>query len=57
VLQVSGGPASSRDAPGFDAGRLPRLQVIGENLAKELDRIEKTRYVAGGPAGARAGKP
>lgn len=56
VLQVSGGPASSRDAPGFDAGRLPRLQVIGENLAKELDRIEKTRYVAGGPAGARAGK-
>jgi peptidoglycan/xylan/chitin deacetylase (PgdA/CDA1 family) len=43
VLQVSGGPAPSREAPGFDPGRLPRLQVIGDNLAKELDRIEKTR--------------
>jgi hypothetical protein len=47
VLEVSGGPASGRDAPGFDPGRLPRIQVIGDNLARELDRIEKTRYVAG----------
>jgi hypothetical protein len=47
VLEVSGGPAPSRDAPGFDPGRLPRVQVIGDNLAKELDRIERTRYVAG----------
>lgn len=48
VLQVSGGPALSKAAPEFDPGRLPRVQVIGDNLAKELDRIEKTRYVAGG---------
>ena len=46
VLEVSGGPAPSRDVPGFDPGKLPRVQVIGDNLARELDRIEKTRYVA-----------
>jgi hypothetical protein len=48
VLEVSGGPAWSREAAGFDPGRLPRVQVIGDNLARELDRIEKTRYLAGG---------
>jgi hypothetical protein len=47
VLEVSGGPAPSRNAPGFDPGRLPRVQVIGDNLARELDRIETTRYIAG----------
>jgi hypothetical protein len=47
VLEVSGGPAPTRDAAGFDPGKLPRVQVIGDNLARELDRIEKTRYVAG----------
>jgi len=49
VLRVSGGPAPSKGAAGFDPGSLPRVQVIGENLAAELDRIEKTRYVEGGP--------
>jgi peptidoglycan/xylan/chitin deacetylase (PgdA/CDA1 family) len=47
VLEVSGGPAPTRDAAGFDPRKLPRVQVIGDNLARELDRIEKTRYVAG----------
>ena len=46
VLEVSGGPARTRDAPGFDPASLPRVQVIGDNLARELDRIETTRYVA-----------
>ncbi len=55
VLEVSGGPAWSRGAPGFDPGRLPRVQVIGDNLAQELDRIERTRYVSGGPADRRTG--
>jgi hypothetical protein len=55
VLEVSGGPAPSKGAPGFDPGKLPRLQVIGDNLAKELDRLEKTRYVEGGQPGRRAG--
>jgi hypothetical protein len=47
VLQVSGGPAVARGAPGFNPGSLPRVQVIGDNLRQELDRIESTRYVAG----------
>jgi hypothetical protein len=46
ILQVSGGPARSPRAPGFDPLRLPRIQVIGDNLAHELDRLEKDRYVA-----------
>ncbi len=46
ILQVSGGPARSPRALGFDPLRLPRIQVIGDNLARELDRLEKDRYVA-----------
>jgi peptidoglycan/xylan/chitin deacetylase (PgdA/CDA1 family) len=56
VLEVSGGPAPSKGAQGFDPGRLPRVQVIGDNLARELDRIEKTRYVEGGRRRERAGE-
>jgi hypothetical protein len=48
ILEVSGGPARSPRAPGFDPLRLPRIQVIGDNLARELDRVEKDRYVADG---------
>ena len=48
ILEVSGGPARSPHAPGFDPLRLPRIQVIGDNLARELDRLEKDRYVAAG---------
>ncbi|HEX2450084.1 MAG TPA: polysaccharide deacetylase family protein [Gemmatimonadales bacterium] len=47
VLRVSGGPAPTKGDPAFDPASLPRVQVIGDNLAHELDRIEKTRYVAG----------
>jgi hypothetical protein len=48
VLEVSGGAARSPAAPEFDPLRLPRIQVIGDNLARELDRLEKDRYVAAG---------
>jgi hypothetical protein len=48
ILEVSGGPARSPSGPGFDPLRLPRVQVIGDNLARELDRLEKDRYVADG---------
>ncbi|HEU5170548.1 MAG TPA: polysaccharide deacetylase family protein [Gemmatimonadales bacterium] len=48
VLRVSGGPAPGPYAPEFDPASLPRVQVIGENLAQELDRIERTRYVSDG---------
>jgi hypothetical protein len=46
ILEVSGGPARSPRSPGFDPLRLPRIQIIGDNLARELDRLEKDRYVA-----------
>ncbi len=54
VLEVAGGPAPSRGAPEFDPGSLPRVQVIGDNLARELDRIERTRYVSAGRGRERA---
>jgi polysaccharide deacetylase len=46
ILEVSGGPVKSPRAPGFDPLRLFRVQVIGDNLARELDHLEKDRYVA-----------
>jgi hypothetical protein len=46
ILEVAGGPVKSPHAPGFDPLRLFRIQVIGDNLARELDRFEKDRYVA-----------
>lgn len=48
ILEVSGGAARSPRSPDFDPLRLPRIQVIGDNLAHELDRLEKDRYVADG---------
>jgi hypothetical protein len=48
ILEVSGGAARSPESPEFDPLRLPRIQVIGDNLAHELDRLEKDRYVAAG---------
>jgi hypothetical protein len=52
ILEVAGGPVKSPRAPGFDPLRLFRVQVIGDNLARELDRLERDRYVADG-AGPR----
>ncbi|HEY6948295.1 MAG TPA: polysaccharide deacetylase family protein [Gemmatimonadales bacterium] len=46
ILEVAGPPARSPRAPGFDPLKLPRVQVVGDNLARELDRLEKDRYVA-----------
>ena len=48
ILEVAGGPAKSPKAPGFDPLRLPRVQIIGDNLGRELDRLEKDRYVSDG---------
>jgi peptidoglycan/xylan/chitin deacetylase (PgdA/CDA1 family) len=53
ILEVSGGAARSPGAPEFDPLRLPRIQVIGNNLARELDRLEKDRYVAAGSGPTR----
>ncbi|MHB1310833.1 MAG: polysaccharide deacetylase family protein [Gemmatimonadaceae bacterium] len=47
VLDVTGTTSRSPRDPSFDAGRIPRIQVIGDNLKGVLDRLEATRYVAG----------
>jgi len=44
VLDVTGPPSASPYDTAFHAGSIPRIQVIGDNLASWLDRIEKTRY-------------
>ena len=50
VLEVSGGPARSPHDPQFDAGRLPRVQVYGEELERILDQLDRSgnRYVSDG---------
>jgi len=48
VLGVTGGPALSPYDAAFNAGSIPRIQVIGDNLASWLDRIESSRYVSDG---------
>ena len=53
ILEVSGPPARSPRDPGFDALRLPRIQVVGDNLARELDRLDKDRYVSDGTRSRR----
>ena len=52
VLDVSGPASHSPRDPSFDAGNIPRIQVIGDNLRGVLDKLESTRYVAGGSPGA-----
>lgn len=50
VLRVAGGPARSPYDPEFDALRLPRVQVLGDDLVRLLDRLdsERSRYVSDG---------
>ncbi len=48
VLEVSGMPAHSPRDPAFNAGGIPRMQVIGDNLGGILDRLEATRFVSAG---------
>jgi peptidoglycan/xylan/chitin deacetylase (PgdA/CDA1 family) len=40
----------------FDPRSLPRVQVIGDNLAKVLDRLEPRRYVSDGDPAKVAGR-
>ena len=50
VLEVAGGPARSPHDPQFDAGRLPRVQVFGDELERVLDQLDRSgnRYVSDG---------
>ncbi|HTE47700.1 MAG TPA: polysaccharide deacetylase family protein [Gemmatimonadaceae bacterium] len=47
VLEVSGGPARSPNDPQFNAHSITRIEAIGTDIAKTLDRLDrdKTRFV------------
>ena len=47
VLEVSGGPTLSPDDPQFDPHSITRIQAIGDDIRKTLDRLDatKSRYV------------
>lgn len=49
ILEVSGPPSHAPSDPKFNALSLPRIQVVGMELEKTLDELEKKgeRYVAG----------
>jgi hypothetical protein len=55
ILQVSGGLSRSPFDPAFDPLRIPRFQVMNNELAKMLDQLDRNgqRYVSEGPAQAR----
>lgn len=50
ILRVAGGPARSPHDPEFDPFFLPRVQVIGDDLERLLDHLDRanTRYVSDG---------
>jgi hypothetical protein len=55
VLEVSGPASHSPHDPAFNAGAIPRMQVVGDNLGGILKKIETTRYVAGARRPTAAG--
>ena len=52
ILEVAGPAAPSPKSDKFNPRALPRIQMIGNDLEKVLDRLDKAgeRYVTGGPA-------
>ena len=57
ILEVSGPPAMSPMNGKFNPRSLPRIQIIGNDLEKALDQLDKTgeRYVTGSSAKKGAG--
>jgi peptidoglycan/xylan/chitin deacetylase (PgdA/CDA1 family) len=57
ILEVSGPPAMSPMNGKFNPRSLPRIQMIGNDLEKALDQLDKTgeRYVTGSSAKKSAG--
>lgn len=57
ILEVSGPPAMSPMNGKFNPRSLPRIQMIGNDLEKALDQLDKTgeRYVTGSSAKKGAG--
>ena len=56
VLEVAGGAARSPYDPEFNARALPRLQVVGNELLRVVDQLDKAknRYVSDGDPGSVA---
>lgn len=52
VLEVSGSPVPSPSSPKFNPRALQRVQVVGNDLEKMLDQLEKSgnRFVSAGPS-------
>jgi hypothetical protein len=50
VLEVAGGPARSPYDPQFNAKSINRIQAVGDDIAKQLTKLEQTntRMVVGG---------
>ena len=44
ILEVTGALVGTPYGPGFNPLAIPRTQVIGDNLAKLLDQIERVRF-------------
>jgi len=49
VLEVAGGPTRSPNDPQFNAHSINRIEAIGDDIAKQLDKLAKnnTRFVPG----------
>jgi hypothetical protein len=49
VLEVAGGPAKSPYDPTFDPKSINRIQAVGDDIARQLQRLSdsKTRFVVG----------
>jgi hypothetical protein len=52
VLEVSGAPVPSPGSERFNPHALQRVQVVGTDLEKMLDQLEKSgdRFVSAGPS-------
>ena len=59
VLMVAGGAAPSPYDPAFNALKIPRVQVFGEELERLLDQLDRrgTRFVSAGRSANRGESP
>jgi hypothetical protein len=46
-MEVAGGPTRSPYDPAFDPHNITRIQAVGSDISKSLDRLDKsnTRFV------------
>jgi hypothetical protein len=58
VLEVAGGPTRSPHDPQFDPHSITRIEAIGDDIRRNLDRLDKngSRYVSDGDPKTVAGR-